>query len=257
MAKTYVFYNPLAGQGKILEDLEVLEFVLDTDCVFCDMTRPETYGEDLFAMAPEDVLVICGGDGTLNRFVNLVDGIRLENQIYYYPAGEHNDFALDYGRCWGDNPFAVTKVLKALPKVRTGSKTGMFLTGIVHSCMGRRQKGSSVKLTAGRALYHFEALRFLAILQGRHCCGGMIPDPTRQRTDRTLSCVLIHGCGRLKARYLLSCLQRGRIPDSRHFTVLKDTDFRLTFDRPVTLLTDGEVQTGVTELDAWREEVQP
>lgn len=263
MAKAFVFYNPLAGQGKILEDLEALEFVLDVECVFCDMTKPETYGEALFDMAPNDALVICGGDGTLNRFVNLVEDIHLPNEIYYYPAGEHNDFARDFGCCYGSNPFSVSKALKRLPQVQTGNKIICFLTGVlflaerrIRCFSGKKQRYTDkntpqrVRVSVDRALHAYENVRFAAVMQGKHCNGGMIADVKRLRTDEDLSCVLIHGCSRLTGNYLLRQLQKGRTPQSRHLTIHRGREIRLTFEEPVCLLVDGEVHTGAAEFTA-------
>lgn len=262
MGKAYIFYNPLAGQGRILEDLEALAFVLDEECVLCDMTKPETFEEALFAMAEEDYLVLCGGDGTLNRFVNILADIHRPNEIYYYPAGNNNDFALDYGRIYGNNPFPVTDVLRNLPRVQIAGREGCFLTGIVFSDYkfhGFSRKGRDyteesnplgIKVSADRVLHHYERVRFAALMEGRHCCSGLVPDPTRQRTEESLSCVLIHGCGKLTAKYLLWQLRKGRKPRSRHLTTLRGRDIRLHFSAPVTLYTDGELQTGVKELHA-------
>ena len=269
MAKAYVFYNPLAGEGKILEDLEALEFVLDDVCILCDMTKPETYGEALFAMDRDDYLVLCGGDGTLNRFVNLTEELHLPNKILYYPAGENNDFALDHGRTYGSNPFPVTDALKDLPRAQIGNRSGHFLTGILFSADGRIHGFSGSKkrytrencprdlrLSVDRAMYHYEKVRFAAVMQGRHCGGGLIPDPERQPPDEALSCVLIHDCGKLRGKYLLYMLQAGRRPRSRCLTLCRGTEIRLTFDGPVTLLTDGELQKDVTECTAWGKEAK-
>ena len=66
MSKAYLFYNPLAGQGKAIEDLKLLEAILDADdLVYCDMTKGETYSHQLFSLTEDDCLVLCGGDGTL------------------------------------------------------------------------------------------------------------------------------------------------------------------------------------------------
>ncbi len=81
MARAFLFYNPLAGQGKILEDLDAMQFVLDEEVVLCDMTKPETYEQALFSMEQADYLVLCGGDGTLNRFVNDTAGIEILPEI--------------------------------------------------------------------------------------------------------------------------------------------------------------------------------
>ena len=70
MSKAYIFYNPLAGDGRCKEDVSMLECVLPDEIVYCDMTKSETYERDLFSLEPGDYLILCGGDGTLNRFVN-------------------------------------------------------------------------------------------------------------------------------------------------------------------------------------------
>ena len=260
MAKAYVFYNPLAGKGKILEDLEALEFVLDTPCVFCDMTKPETYGEALFAMEAEDFLVLCGGDGTLNRFVNLTRELCLKNEIYYYPAGENNDFARDFGRCYGNNPFSVTEALKGLPQAQIENRSGCFLTGILFDACRRIRRTSNdklaynsprtVTLTVDGAQRTYENVRLAAVMYGRYCDGGLTPDRNRRRTDGDLSCVLIHGCGGDRSRYLKRKLQEGSPVDSRYLTVCKGKSLRLVFDGPVSVRTDGEEQTAVTEFTA-------
>lgn len=261
MAKAYLFYNPLAGGGQILEDLEALEFVLDEETVLCDMTKPETYAQTLFGMNREDYFVVCGGDGTLNRFVNLTGQLHRPNEVYYYPAGTNNDFALDFGRRYGNNPFCVTKPLQALPQVRMGGKSGSFLTGILFQtgsgfrrfsrkrpCYYNENTPNTVRISVDRSLRCYEKVRFAAVMYGRHCGGGMTPDVSRNRTDRDLSCVIIHGCGPCKANYLYHQLRKGRSVHSRHFSILRGRNLQLSFRSPVCLRTDGEIQTGVTEL---------
>ena len=117
MGTAYLFYNPLAGEGEITEDLDILEFVLDDPCVCCDMTKPETYEQSLFQLKEEDYLVVCGGDGTLNRFANLIADVDCRNEILYYPGGRQNNFARDHGRCGGSNPFPVNRHLTELSTI--------------------------------------------------------------------------------------------------------------------------------------------
>ena len=85
MAKAYVFYNPLAGNGIGEASLSALEIVISDEVVFCNMTKADTYEEKLFSLKPDDYIILCGGDGTLNRFVNFTDEVELNNEILYYP----------------------------------------------------------------------------------------------------------------------------------------------------------------------------
>jgi len=263
MAKAYIFYNPLAGQGRILEDLDAMQFVLDEECVLCDMTKPETYEQALFSMEQADYLVLCGGDGTLNRFVNLMEDVPRPNEIYYYPAGENNDFARDHGRFYGCNPFPVTRQLTQLPRVRIGSREGSFLTGILFASdrrilrtlrhmpgYSKKSRPQTLRLKVDGGLYHYDKVRFAAIMQGKHCFGGLIPDPNRQPGEKDLSCVLIHGCSLWKAKYLLHRLQKNRTVHSPNLTIHRGEKIQMSFENPDCILTDGELQTDVLELTA-------
>lgn len=251
----FVFYNPLAAGGQILEDLEVLKFVLDEECVFCDMTKPETYGEALFSITSEDILILCGGDGTLNRFVNLTADLQRDHEIYYFPAGVSNNFARDFDRSYGCNPFPIIKHLRDLPRVTVGNRSECFLTGIVFRTNSKIRRTFTsnhryntpmeVCATVDGNSYHYEKVHFLAVMYGKHCCDGMIPDPSRKRTDGDLSCVVIHGCRKLRAGYLLAKLRKGRKIRSRHLQVHRGGDIAISFSGPVSLLTDGQEQDGI------------
>jgi len=263
MGKAYLFYNPLAGGGKILEDLDALEFVLDTDTVLCDMTDAKTYEQTLFAMTPEDYIVVCGGDGTLHRFWNLVADLGRSNAIYYYPAGTHNDFALNFGRFYGCNPFPVTEFLGKLPVMRTEKRTACFLTGILFLTDDRKRshfpkqagydRGNTpvdLQLRIDGCSRSFEKVSFAAILKGRYCCGGKAPDPDRRWAEEELSCVIIHGCGKWKAARLKRRLWKNRPLHSSHLTLYRGRDVEMLFEDAVCLRVDGELHTEVTQLYA-------
>ena len=118
MAKGYVLYNPLAGDGNAEEDAKLLQMLLDETLLYYDITRITNYAAFIGGMAQEDYLVIAGGDGTLNRFVNDTDGLEISQEILYLSAGTGNDFSRDLGK----NPYLVTKDLKALPSVEVNGK---------------------------------------------------------------------------------------------------------------------------------------
>ena len=110
----YVLYNPLAGNRTCTKSIENLDLP-KADTYFCDVTEICDYGEFLAQLNYEDVLVICGGDGTLNHFVNSTDGISIKNDILYFAAGSGNDFMKDLGRVQEDREFKVNDYIKNLP----------------------------------------------------------------------------------------------------------------------------------------------
>lgn len=62
-----------------------------------DITAIKDY-KKFFSEVPLDTtIVICGGDGTLNRFINDTKKIRINHELLYYPCGNGNDFSRDVG----------------------------------------------------------------------------------------------------------------------------------------------------------------
>ena len=79
----YILYNPLAGNGTCERRLEALKSLYSDAAEFVDMTKIESYADFARKLLPDDVIVIAGGDGTLNRFVNDIEGLDIKNQILY------------------------------------------------------------------------------------------------------------------------------------------------------------------------------
>ena len=89
-AKYYILYNPHAGNGGSGEAAKKLDL---NKAAIVSMTDISSYS-DFFADKKDMPIVICGGDGTLNRFINEVDGVP-HGDIYYIASGSGNDFLRD------------------------------------------------------------------------------------------------------------------------------------------------------------------
>jgi hypothetical protein len=76
MGKKYILYNSLAGNGKCMYDVQALA---DTypDAILKKMTEIASYAEFMGSLAEDDEVILCGGDGTLNIFVNDIKSIHL------------------------------------------------------------------------------------------------------------------------------------------------------------------------------------
>ena len=137
MAKYNVLYNPLAGNGKGENAAKKLKELLNGDeLTFTDMTKVNDY-RALFASMPEDErVIVSGGDGTLNRFINDTEEVAFANHVYYYATGSGNDFLKDIGGNVGDKPVCIDKYLKALPTVDVKGKSYRFINGIGYGIDG-------------------------------------------------------------------------------------------------------------------------
>ena len=98
MKKILLCINPRAGVGKSKSKLfDIVASLNDLDCeVSVSVISPEHRPvEEILRNHPSgfDVYACCGGDGTLNHFINAYKSLGMEQPIGYYPLGSTNDFA--------------------------------------------------------------------------------------------------------------------------------------------------------------------
>ena len=130
--KTYhILFNPHAGNGHGEDEAHKLDAMLEGAALtYHNMTKIADY-EDFFRTIPADEdVVLCGGDGTLNRFINDTAGVGIPNELFYFGVGSGNDFLHDLGKEKGAAPFPVKKYLENLPTVTVKGRTYRFLNGI-------------------------------------------------------------------------------------------------------------------------------
>ena len=67
----YVLYNPIAGNKKGKEKVRSLgDYFKGKDVKYFDIIGLKDYNAFCKDLTSEDEIVICGGDGTINRFIN-------------------------------------------------------------------------------------------------------------------------------------------------------------------------------------------
>ena len=283
MSKGYVIYNPLAGNGKAKEDSQLLQMVLDEQLEYYDMTRITNYAAFISGMEKEDYLVIVGGDGTLNRFVNDTDGLEIAHEILYFPTGTGNDFAKDMGM--GENPHSITAYLKDLPTVEVNGKRYRFINGVGFGIDGyccevgdelRKIPGKKVNY-AGIAIkglllyfaprnakvivdgkkYVYKKVWIAPTMHGKFYGGGMIPTPKQDRDSGKLSLMLFHGAGRIRTLCVFPSIFKGEhVKHTKMVAVHTGKEITVEFDRPTPLQIDGETILGVTQYTAYAAKVK-
>ena len=225
----YVLYNKYAGNGTALEKAQELASKLDaTDSIY-DMTTADY--STLFTDKDADIIIL-GGDGTLNRFINDTAGLNLENKIFTVPLGTGNDFLKDIEATYEGDPIEITKYLKKLPVCEIDGKKSYFINGVGfgidgYCCEeGDRQKAQGKKdinytgiaikgllgkfkprkvtITVDGEVHEYDYAWLAPVMWGRHYGGGMIatPDQKRDNEEGTMSVMLFHGKSKLKTLIL-------------------------------------------------------
>lgn len=279
MAKYNVLYNPLAGNGKGENAAKKLKDLMNGDeLTFTDMTKVSDY-RALFASMPEDErVIVSGGDGTLNRFINDTEEIAFENPVYYYATGSGNDFLKDIGGNVGDKPVCIDKYLKALPTVDVKGKSYRFINGIGYGIDGYCcEVGDKLRETSDKPinyagiaikglLFHYHPTSATVIvdgvehkykkvwlaptMNGRYYGGGMIPTPKQDRLNKehTVSVMVYYGSGKIKSLAVFPSIFKGEHVNHREMVeVLSGKEITVRFDSPAALQVDGETIIGVTE----------
>ena len=276
--KNYVLYNPLAGHGKSQDYLDTLKTELDGEIVMQDVTKIDDYESFLSALSEEDVITICGGDGTLNRFVNNVDAESIKNRIYYYASGSGNDFLRDIATGDDGKVIEINKYLEHLPTVDINGKSYKFINGVGYGIdgycceVGDELKAKSDKpvnytmIAIKGLLFHYKPTDATVIVDGKEYTykkvwiaptmngrcygGGMIPTPKQDRLnkDRTVSLMVFYGKSKLKTLMIFPSIFKGEhVKHTEAVAIHEGKEITVRFDHPTPLQIDGETILGVTE----------
>lgn len=277
----YILYNPVSGDRHTKEKTEILQLIKNYDAESINLTELDKLDDLLLPMTEDDTIILCGGDGTINRFVNNTKNIDIKADILYYPAGTGNDFARDISNENTDAPFSIKHFLKDLPTVEVKGKTYHFLNnvgfGIDGYCCERGdiEKAKSDKpvnytsIAIKGLLFHFKPRNAIITIdgvttkyrrvwlaptmKGRFYGGGMMATPNQDRNspDKSLSIMLYHNAGKIRALMIFPKIFSGEhIKYSKIVTVKSGHEISVTFDRPTPLQIDGETILDVTTYTA-------
>ena len=277
--KYCILYNPLSGNGGAKERAEALKNKFGESVAYAiNMTEIENYSQVLSKYGKDDVIVICGGDGTLNRFANDTADLDIEADILYSATGTGNDFLVDLGVDKDADPFSVKKYLRNLPSVTVGGKTCLFMNGIgfgidgycceegdrlkaqapekpvnysaiaVKGVLGK-YKPKNAKVTVDGVEYTYKKIWIAATMHGRFYGGGMMcaPDQDRLGEDRQNTLVVWHGSGKLATLMTFPSIFKGEhVKKTKMIAVHKGHEIAVEFNEPCALQIDGETVLGVT-----------
>lgn len=281
MTRYQVLYNPYASnnQGKIKAEA-LTDILTDYPLVYNDITKIEHLKSFILSLGVDDKIIICGGDGTLNRFINSVDTDKTENEIYCYCTGSGNDFLRDIGKADENKPVCITKYLKNLPEVTVKGKTYKFLNNASFGLDGycceeadrqRNEKGKSSNyalLAIKGLLFAYKPRNAVVIvdgvkkeykkvwlaptMNGRFFGGGLMsaPDQDRLNEKHTVSVVAMYNVSKIRALCILPSMFKGKhIKHKDIVDVTEGHEITVIYDRPAPMQIDGETILDVTRCD--------
>lgn len=269
---TYVLYNPHAGHGSAADKAAELAAKFEGAVTLYDMTEIADYEALLSPLEKEDRVIVCGGDGTLNRFVNDTEGIALRCEICYFAMGTGNDFLHDLDMAPGADPIPVGKYIENLPVAEVNGKSYRFFNNVGYGIDGYCcEVGDKLKVTSDKPVnytaiaikgllfhykpktatvtvdgksYTFKKVWLATAMKGRYYGGGMMSAPSQDRLDKDgkVTVVVFHGKGRLGTLLDFPKFSAGKHGEKpmKDITILTGTDITVSYDAPAAVQVDGE-----------------
>ncbi len=274
----YILYNAKAKNGSGKEKAEEYLAQEGENTKLVDLENLDKK-EWIKTVAVGDIIILCGGDGTLNRFVNDLDGVQLPCPVLHYRGGTGNDFLVDIEEEMGTTDIgAINKYIEELPTVKVKDIECKFVNGIGFGIDGMcceyadkmRAKGKTdinyTTLAIRLCLFHYKApnakvfvdgkeLEFkkvwlAASMNGRYYGGGMKIAPNQKRNSGRLCLMVVHNVGRLKLLTIFpKIFTGGHMKHTKQVSEYYGNHIKVVFDQPMALQIDGETVLDVTEYE--------
>ena len=268
----YLFINKKTHNDNYEEALLSLEKFLSDGFNEIEVSNDDfNYEEFMKKLEEKDEVIICGGDGTLNYFINHIDLDNIKNNIYLYPAGTGNDFLNDLNKKDTKELILINEYLKNLPTVIINDELKMkFINGVGYRIDGyccevadnlrdKINKPVNYSSIAIKGLlfhfkkrianikidgidYQFKNVWLVPTMKGRFYGGGMMIAPNQDRLkDEDLSVVVYKTKSKLKALMVFPSIFKGEhIKKKKVVKIFKGKNIEVSFNIPCALQVDGE-----------------
>lgn len=274
----YLLFNGLASSGtcKTKAEKYLVKEGEGTELIdLAELNKKEWIQQ----VTAEDTIILCGGDGTLNRFVNDLEGVEIPCPVLHYRAGTGNDFLVDLEEELGGTEVGpINEYIKNLPTVKVKDIECKFINGIGYGIDGMcceyadkmraagKDKVNYTTLAIKLCLFHYKApnatitidgeeLKYnkvwlAASMNGRYYGGGMKVAPEQKRNSGKVCLAVVHNLGRLKLLTIFpKIFKGGHVKYEKNVDIHYGNHIKVAFDAPMALQIDGETVLGVTEYE--------
>lgn len=281
--KYLIMFNPLSNNKCGEADSKKFEACVENGEFTYKSVLEISSMPEFFASIPDDVTpVLAGGDGTINRFVNLMEGVDINRELIYFPAGSGNDFMKDVAK-EGESYVILNPYIKDLPFVEVNGMKQRFINGIGYGIDGYCcEVGDKLRETSDKPinyagiaikglLFYFKPLNATVVtdgivkefkkawlaptMNGRYYGGGMNATPIQDRLDpdRKLTTLVMYGKGKLKTLMVFPSIFKGEhIKHTEMVSMISGHDVTVSFDKPCALQIDGETVLNVNSYHVYK-----
>lgn len=276
-----ILYNGVSNNRRGLADAKKLEEKLaDCKLEYVDVRKIDSYDSYMQSLGSDERVILCGGDGTLNYYVNHTTDATKDIPLDYYATGTGNDFIRDIGVEQGEIVKDINRFFKNLPEVIINGNRSKFINGIGYGIdgycceVGDEQRAKSDKpvnytgIAIKGILFHFKPVNatvcidgneftvnkawLVPTMKGRFYGGGMMacPDQDRLAEDKKVSIMTYKTGSALTALIVFPNIFKGaHVKKEKVVKIYTGNNVKVKFDRPCALQIDGETVRNVTEYE--------
>ena len=262
----YYLNNPYSNNGINIT-------IPDTDLI--DASKVD-YKKFFSELNKDDEVVLIGGDGTLNYFINEVDTSKIKNNIYLYGNGTGNDFLKDINEP-NNKEVLINQYLINLPTVKVKDLERKFINNMGFGIDGycceiadqikektpNKQinyttiaikgliydfKPRHVELEIDGEKHTYENAWLAPTMKGRYYGGGMMMAPNQDRNSNLLTVVVYDCKSKIKSLMNFPSIFEGKHIDKTDMVhIFTGNKVHVKFSEPCAGQIDGETVLNMQE----------
>lgn len=276
--KYAILYNPHScGENGLKIAKEIEQLMGENTYFYHDLTKIDCLNDFISALPNDTDIILTGGDGSLNSFVNNID-TNTNKKIYFYASGSGNDFARDINFKKRTKPILINEYIKNLPTAEINGKTYKFIncigSGMDGYCCAEVERLRALSKKRGNYLYAaikaliyaykpctafvtvdgvdytFENTWLVPTMNGKFFGGGFMAAPKQDRLnpDSTLSLVAMHSKNFFKIVTAFLLIMKGKHTIMKSMIhIIEGHEISVKLSQSATLQIDGETIPNVTE----------
>ncbi len=277
----YILSNRSAGSVTEATEKKVADLLTGYDIEFSMSKEVDDKREYLSKITSDDSLVIIGGDGTLNKFVNSIDDVDYPFPIYCYAGGTGNDFLKDID-AETDEFIQINEYIRGLPVLKVNGESYKFMNGVglgfdgwccheVNKYKARTGKHGDYTKTAIRGLFggykkatakitldgvteEFTDVLLASTMHGKYYGGGMMIAPAQQRNnpEKKLTFAVLHSKSSIKLLPIFPTVYKGKhVKYTKLIKIVEARHIKVEFDSEHVLQMDGETIENVSSYEVY------
>lgn len=271
-----LLYNPLSRNGKDPEFIQKIVKHLENEGKIVrpkDILKLGNVDDFMKELDPDDRIILVGGDGTLNRLVNVIHKKKFTQDLYMYQAGTGNDFIRSLHTT--DRIVSIKPFIERIPTIQFNKQKRLFLNGagigmdgyiarLVNSARGNKNrlnyfkntlkgfllfKPMKIKFSVDGTTYEDDKVWLASVMNGPYFGGGMKIAPNANRLDDELDLVLVKKIPKLLLFLIFPTIYNGKhVRFKKWVNIYRGKHFELSFEKDTYMQIDGDDEYPIKDI---------